>query len=187
MGRKAAATTGQGSRVNCQPYGEVFNPQIRAKARGGPYTVVDHHDCVMIYLMTGRVAEIQRITGIERRIVTRWMKTDWWEAMEAQCQKILADQLTNRMRGVAMRCFDQLHDRLTEGDIHLGQGGQVYRAPINAARLGTLGSMAANHTRLSEGKPTSIKENQLSLQELAEAFRTVSKSNAVEVIDVTPE
>jgi len=124
------------------------------------------------FLITGSVQKASDETGVPRETIYRWTKKDWWHEWQEDITEQIGLRLTAKMRGVAMKAYDQLFDRLEHGDIRVYKD-EWFRAPIDAKTLSMAGNIASEKMRLGEGKPTSRHET-IDLTRAAQTFEAIA-------------
>ena len=121
------------------------------------YSIVAKRRALTCYLITGSFADASVECGIDRRTLSAWSKTDWWAAWEEEVTEELGKRLTAKMRGVALKAYDQINDRLANGDVGTYKD-LSFRHPIKAKDLSIIGNVASDKMRLAEGKATTRSE-----------------------------
>ncbi len=118
------------------------------------YSKVEKRGVLTVWLVTGDAQRTAKETGVSKSAIIAWMKKPWWEEWQPEIMAQLGTELIAKVRGVAMESYNQLADRLVNGDIHQFKG-EYYRAPVNAAALSMIANTAIDKVRLAEGKATS--------------------------------
>jgi hypothetical protein len=144
------------------------------------YTVQEKRAACTAYVMTGSSLKAAEETGIERRTIQRWMKKPWWDAWEEEITEHVGRMLVNKMRGVAQKSYDQLFERLENGDVHVTSAGEIVRHPVKAKDLSMIANIASDKIRLAEGKATSRTET-VSLDQNAADFKQLASKYINEV------
>ena len=124
------------------------------KKRHKHYSKVEKRGVLTVWLVTGSAKETERQTGVNQSTIHQWMRKPWWEEMQPDILNQLGSKLISKVRGVAIESYDQLFDRLKNGDIYQYKG-EDYRAPIQAKDLSMIANIAIDKVRLAEGKATS--------------------------------
>lgn len=136
------------------------------------HSIIDKRGAVTAFLITGSFKKASEATGIDRRTIGVWAKSDWWLGLEDEITELLGKRLTAKMRGVAIKAYEQLDDRLENGDIQAYRDDH-FRLPINAKDLSLIGNVASDKVRLGEGKATRISQS-TDLQTMALQFEAIA-------------
>lgn len=161
--------TNLGGKMNHRGIGD--EPTRKVRGKGKRYSLMEKRAALTAYLITGSVTRASHETGVDNRRIHEWMKKDWWEAWQDEILTQLGSKLTAKMRGVALKAYIQLEDRLDEGDIGIYQD-EVFRHPIKAKELAIIGGISSDKVRIAEGKATSRTER-VDLNQMAAAFEKI--------------
>jgi len=145
------------------------------KQKGRParhFSIVEKRAVLTAFLITGSVQKASDETVVPRETIYRWTKKDWWHEWQEDITAQLGHKLTARMRGVALKAYDQLDERLNEGDINTYKD-EWFRAPVNAKDLSMIGNIASDKMRLAEGKATQRHET-VDLNAAAQTFEAIA-------------
>ena len=157
--------------------------------QGSKYSDEDRRRVVLEYSITGSISKVAKSTGIPRRTLNDWKKTDWWDDVAATVRhekeaKILADN--ERIMDLAQR---EIEDRLENGDVQLVRtkdGVQEHRVPVKAKDVSIIKGIADDKRRLSLNQPTSIKGDTQSIEQLAEYFEKISQEHRFRQVNSIP-
>lgn len=148
------------------------------------YSVQEKRAACTAYLILGSFRKAGDEVGISDKTVALWAKTDWWNAWEEQITEQLGKQLVAKMRGVVHESYDQLADRLANGDVHVTSSGETVRHPIKAKDLSIIGNVGSDKIRLGEGKATSRTERVGTLDDLAAQFEKIAQRYGANIKDM---
>ena len=124
------------------------------RKRNKHYSKIEKRAALTVWLVTGSLTETAKQTGVHYTTLRNWEKRPWWEEWQSEIMAQLGSKLIAKVRGVAIESYDQLFDRLKNGDIYQYKG-EDYRAPIQAKDLSMIANIAIDKVRLAEGKATS--------------------------------
>jgi hypothetical protein len=140
------------------------------------YSLVEKHNVVAAFLTTGNMAEAGEMCGVDRRRVSDWSKTEWWDIAVIDITKMLNQKLISKMRGYALKAYDLMDDRLENGDVGTYKD-QEFRHGAKLISLSMSANIAADKVQRSEGSITE-KGSANSLQEIAKMFEDLAKVHA---------
>jgi len=141
------------------------------------YSIAEKRQALTAYCVLGSFKKAAIETGIPHRRIADWSKTDWWEEWEAEVTAVIGKQTVHKMRGAIMECYDQIHDRLENGDVYgVDKDGEAMRAPASLKTLSMAANVGFDKVRLYDGHATSrtekvgLDDNRKMFEQLAEKY-----------------
>jgi hypothetical protein len=135
------------------------------------------------YLLNPNLAAICRTHNVPYDTALSWKKRDWWHEMAEEILANHKEELLAKQRAILERTYDELGDRLINGDEHYIPNEGHVRVKVRANHLATIADTTLKANQLLQGKATQI--NHVTIESLADKLRTITQEATV--IDVTPE
>ena len=135
------------------------------------------------YLLNPNLAAICRTHNVPYDTGLSWKKKNWWYDMAEEILANHKDELLAKQRAILERTYDELGDRLVNGDEQYVPNEGHVRVKVRANHLATIADTTLKANQLLQGKATQI--NHVTIESLADKLRTITQEATV--IDVTPE
>ena len=133
------------------------------------------------YLLNPNLAAICRTHNVPYDTALSWKKKNWWYEMAEDILQNNKEELLAKQRAILERTYDELGDRLINGDEqYIPNEGHV-RVKVRANHLATIADTTLKANQLLQGKATQITH--VTIESLADKLRTITQ----EAIDITPE
>jgi hypothetical protein len=133
------------------------------------------------YLLNPNLAAICRKHSVPYDTALAWKKKNWWYDISENLLQNHKEELLAKQRAILERTYDELGDRLENGDEFFYPDSGHVRVKVKANHLATIGDTVLKANQLLQGKATSI--NHVTIESLADKLRTITQ----EAIDITPE
>jgi len=135
------------------------------------------------YLLNPNLAAICRTHNVPYDTALSWKKRDWWHEMAEEILANHKEELLAKQRAILERTYDELGDRLVNGDEQYVPNEGHVRVKVRANHLATIADTTLKANQLLQGKATQI--GHVTIESLADKLRTITQEATV--IDVTPE
>lgn len=159
-------------------YEEWENRYLREE--GSTYDRDFRYQFVSDYLLNPNLVKICEKHNVPYATATSWKSKNWWFDF---CEEILLnhkEDLLAKQRKIIEKTYDELGDRLNNGDeFYYPESGHV-RVKVKANHLATVADSVLKANQLLQGKATQI--NHVTIDSLADKLRTITQ----QAIDVTP-
>jgi hypothetical protein len=133
------------------------------------------------YLLNPNLAAICRKHEVPYDTALQWKKKEWWAEMAEDILQNHKEELLAKQRKILEKTYDELGERLENGDeSYIPNEGHV-RTKVKANHLATIADVTLKANQLLQGKATSI--HNVTIESLADKLRTITQ----EAIDVTPK
>ncbi len=126
--------------------------------QGSQYTDDDRRRAIAVYVMSGNGADVSRKTGIPESTISDWQSKEWWATWLGDIRREKTDELDAIQTGLIHAAYDQMMDRLANGDHRLLKDGTPVRVPVNYRDLSVGAAIAYDKRALGRGDPTARVE-----------------------------
>jgi transposase-like protein len=152
---------------------------LRAMPKKAPrrYSNAEKRQAVACWLTSGSNRHVSRLTGISVPTLYQWRNSVWWAEMEQEVKAALDKKMAAQMRGVAMKAYEELAERLENGDERALPNGDIIRVKVPAKDLNQIGGFTDDRGRVRQGQATRITENR-DLNNLAAQFERIAEKYA---------
>jgi hypothetical protein len=135
--------------------------------------------CTTYFMLGGNLSLVSKTLNISYETLKSWKSSNWWKELEADIRKEERLQLSSKLKKVIDKSWDQVADRLENGDhIYDQKAGVLIRKPMTGRDVGTI-AKAATELRekldLEEAHTVAAEHITDKLNKLAEAFSNLSK------------
>ena len=132
------------------------------------------------YLLDPNLAAVCRKHDVPYQTAFQWKSKSWWHNMVEEILLNYKDELLAKQRQIINRTYDEIGERLENGDeSYIPNEGHV-RTKVKANHLATIADVTLKANQLLQGKATSISH--VTIESLADKLRTITQ----EAIDITP-
>ena len=132
------------------------------------------------YLLNPNLAAICRAHDVPYDTALAWKKKNWWFDMSEEILQNHKEELLAKQRKIIEKTYDELGDRLNNGDeFFYPESGHV-RVKVKANHLATVADSVLKANQLLQGKATQISH--VTIESLADKLRTITQ----EAIEVNP-
>jgi hypothetical protein len=111
-----------------------------------------------------------------------WKKKNWWYDISEDILQNHKEDLLAKQRAILERTYNELGDRLENGDEFFYPDSGHVRVKVKANHLATIADTTLKANQLLQGKATQISH--VTIESLADKLRTITEEATV--IDVTP-
>jgi hypothetical protein len=130
------------------------------------------------YLLDPNLAAVCRKHDVPYQTAFQWKSKDWWHNMAEEILANYKDELLAKQRQIINKTYDEIGERLINGDeTYIPNEGHV-RTKVKANHLATIADVTLKANQLLQGKATSI--NHITIESLADKLRTITQQ-AIEV------
>jgi vacuolar-type H+-ATPase subunit E/Vma4 len=132
------------------------------------------------YLHDPNLAAVCRKHDVPYQTAFQWKSKSWWHNMVEEILANYKDELLAKQRQIIHRTYDEIGERLENGDeSYIPNEGHV-RTKVKANHLATIADVTLKANQLLQGKATQISH--VTIESLADKLRTITQ----EAIDITP-
>ena len=132
------------------------------------------------YLLNPNMAAICRKHDVPYATAISWKSKEWWYSISEDILQNHKEELLAKQRAILEKTYDELGDRLINGDEqYIPNEGHV-RVKVKANHLATIADTTLKANQLLQGKATQISH--VTIESLADKLRTITQ----EAIEVTP-
>ena len=132
------------------------------------------------YLLDPNLAAVCRKHDVPYQTAFQWKSKSWWHNMVEEILLNYKDELLAKQRQIINKTYDEIGERLENGDeSYIPNEGHV-RTKVKANHLATIADVTLKANQLLQGKATSISH--VTIESLADKLRTITQ----EAIDITP-
>jgi hypothetical protein len=132
------------------------------------------------YLLDPNLAAVCRKHEVPYQTAFQWKNKSWWHNMVEEILANYKDELLAKQRQIINKTYDEIGERLLNGDeTYIPNEGHV-RTKVKANHLATIADVTLKANQLLQGKATSISH--VTIESLADKLRTITQ----EAIEVTP-
>ena len=147
---------------------------------GSNYSEDKRRQFISDYLMYPNLAEQCRRHDIPYATATSWKSKTWWHTISEEILQNHKDELLAKQRRIIEKSYDELNDRLENGDESFhGEFGHV-RTKVKSNHLAVIADTTLKANQLLQGKATSMVS--VTIENLADKLRTITQ----EAKDITP-
>ena len=141
---------------------------------GSKYSDEDRRQAVAYYCVLGVMSKVSQATDIPTTTLAHWKnKSDWWDGMVAEVRIEKEAEIQAQFSKIIEEACKSVLDSLENGDeVHTKDG--IQRIKMKGRDAATVGAIMFDKLQLSLNRPTSIKGDTGSLEELAQKFRDLS-------------
>ena len=133
------------------------------------------------YLLNPNLAAICRKHEVPYQTAVQWKSKNWWYDISEDILQNHKEELLAKQRRILEKTYDELGDRLDNGDEqYIPNEGHV-RVKVRANHLATIADTTLKATQLLQGKATQISH--VTIESLADKLRTITQ----QAIDVNPQ
>jgi hypothetical protein len=145
------------------------------------------------YLLNPNLASICRKHNVPYGTAMTWKNKEWWHSISEDILQNHKEELLAKQRKILERTYDELGDRLVNGDEqYIPNEGHV-RVKVRANHLATIADTTLKANQLLQGKATQITH--VTIESLADKLRTITQqaievnpqSQTIEQIEQTPQ
>jgi len=155
--------------------------QLATNQSGSKYGDQDRMQAVIEYSVHGSLAKVEEYTGISKRTLLDWTKTEWWQDQLGRLHDQNKDIFKAQYSQAVLEGLEQVRDRIKNGDAYVTKDGEIARKPASLRDLSTATGIALDKLRLLNNEPTSItKADNGELLKLKQAFEQLSSTKVIE-------
>jgi len=149
---------------------------------GSQYSDETRREVAALYVCHGNIPHIARLSNVPQRTIYEWQKTStWWEPLVAEIRNLTKDSHIAKLEAVVERAFDQVLDRVDNGD-HVVVQGEIMRVPMKGKDLAVTGAVALDKSRLLQGAATSIRADSSTTADLVKRFEELAAQSQERVV-----
>lgn len=138
---------------------------------------------VHMFSQIGSLKEVSRRMGIALYDLQKLSRTQEWMEELSAIQREEAAMMNVKMSRLLDSTFDQIEDRLENGDYQFS-AGKSFRKPCDAGTLAKLVNVIFDKRQLVRNLPTQIEASQTKLAELADKLTKLGLIRTSDIIDV---
>jgi transposase-like protein len=157
---------------------------LKARAmQKGDYPEEKRIEAVTLYVATGSLTAVSKLSHIPVHILRNWRNTQWFQELLAEVRHENNEKVDAKFSEIIDNSLDQLSDRVINGDFFVKRDGELGRKPISARDLSIVAAINVDKRQLLRGEPTSRSENVGKLEDksigklekLAETFENLAR------------
>ena len=127
------------------------------------------------------LAAVCRKHEVPYQTAIKWKESQWWATFADEILQNFQDDLLAKQRKIIEKSYNEMHDRLDNGDeFYYPESGHV-RVKVKANHLATLADSTLKANQLLQGRATQI--NHVTIDNLADKLRGITEQA---IIDITP-
>lgn len=153
--------------------------QLATQTRGSQYSDEDRRLALILYNQHGSCVKVSEHSHIPERTVNDWTHSDWWEDELAVIREENKDLIRASITRIVTKGFDNIEDRIENGDEYITKDGQKDRKKASLRDLGTVTGIAFDKLRLLNNEPTSI-QGKADIEATLDQFRQLAQARVVE-------
>jgi len=148
--------------------------------KGSRYSDEDRRSAVLLYLIYGNVKRVAKQLDIPATTIQGWRKSDWWDHLSVQVSSEKEEEIQAHLTRVVGAAFEELEDRLANGNVRLLKDGTQVRVPISGRDAAWVAAVMIDKRELLRRVCTTPKpeDTKAMLEEAAEFMRAVSDEAA---------
>lgn len=141
------------------------------------FTTEDKITVANLYVLWGNVHKVTRLTGINVTTIQKWQDTEWWPDLVESCKVNLQDELDARMTKALHEMYDQIDDRIVNGDYQvIAKTQELKRVPMKGRDLAVVANTTFDKRQLLRGDATTIASKRIeNTKELEAKFLQIAK------------
>lgn len=171
--------------------GVTFNGReiVLAKTRGGNTAGGKGHkqgfwsekkkiEAMTVWAVTGNIAEVTRLTGIDYAVFKGWQKEQWFQEALEELRNENDHKFDAAFTDIVAKLIDAINDRVANGDHVVLRNGEIIRKPVSLRDVIGAMMITIDKRQLLRGKPTSRSESvtvENRLEKLVSHFETLAK------------
>jgi len=148
--------------------------------RGSRYSDEDRRAAVLLYLIYGNVTRVARQLDIPATTIQGWRQSDWWDVLSVEVREEKEEEVRAHLTNIVGAAFEELEDRLANGNVRLLKDGTQVRVPISGRDAAWIAAVMIDKRELLRRVCTTPKpeDTKAMLEEAAEFMRAVSDEAA---------
>ncbi len=128
-----------------------------ATKKKGRYSVDDHRQAAVLYLMFGNAERVSEKMNIPVTTIKSWKNdSNWWGELIDECSAEIYDELKARSLSTVSKAFDGIEERLELGDEVMKSDGTMVRRKMSGRDVAWVGGVFMDKYLILNNKPTSI-------------------------------
>lgn len=114
--------------------------------------------CALEWLLIGEYTKTAAKMEIPLKTLQQWVKSEWWPVAVAAARKLFGDDINSRLKKIQLKVFDELADRVENGNEVLARDGSSQRVKVPAKDLAVIGAISFDKHQIINGDATSISK-----------------------------
>ena len=127
-----------------------------AVAQGSHYSDEDRRQAAIQFCLHGNYKEVEKQTGIPDSTVQAWAKQPWFETILGEVRSEANALIQARSLKTLHKAFDEIEDRLEQGDAVVTKFGDTVRVPVKARDAAVIAAIMFDKRQILLRQPTSI-------------------------------
>ena len=163
--------------------GKMTYEQWRARYElheGSNYSEELRRQFISDYLLYPNLAEQCRKHEIPYQTALAWQKKAWWHSISEEILQNHKDELLAKQRRIIEKTYNELEERLENGDEHFNSEHGHVRTKVKSNHLAVIADTTLKANQLLQGKATNI--SLVTIDNLADKLRTITE----QARDITP-
>ena len=135
-------------------------------------------EAMTIWAVTGNIAEVTRLTGIDYSVFKRWQKEPWFQEALEELRNENDHKFDSAFTDIIDKLIGAINDRVANGDHVVLRNGEIIRKPVSLRDVIGAMMITIDKRQLLRGKPTSRSESvtvENRLEKLVSHFETLAK------------
>ena len=133
------------------------------------------------YLLNPNLAAIARKHDVPYATAMSWKQKEWWHSISEDILQNHKEELLAKQRAILERTYDELGDRLENGDEFFYPDSGHVRVKVKANHLATIADTTLKANQLLNNRPTNISS--VNIDNLADKLRDIT----LKAKDITPK
>lgn len=138
---------------------------------------------ILEYYKCGTLKQAALVLDIPYESAKMWHRQPWFEERLARVKNEADKQMDRKITVIVEQAFEQIEDRILNGEERLDKNGRVVMVKANLSSLATTAGILFDKRQLIRKSPTNVDTPEDTLKKLAEVLVTFAKPKK-EVIDV---
>lgn len=148
------------------------------------YSDEDRRAVAVQYTIHGCLARTAEATSIPDSTIHGWLQQEWFQSLLGSIRTEFSDRIHARTASLLEKSFDELEDRLDNGDAFVTKEG-VIRVPMRGRDLAFTTAILFDKRQILMRQPTSITGRARG-EEVAEELTAWLRSQKARVIEAAP-
>jgi len=142
----------------------------------GEYSADDRDHAVNLYLQTGSIYQVQKLTGIPKTTLQQWRHSEWWGEVVRQIRDDSNAVQEAQMSKTLDTTLSKLNERLEQGDPVWSKDHGIEYVPLKSRDLAYVAQVLFDRRQLLRGGNVAVEKNtERDLGQLTKAFIDVAK------------
>ena len=119
----------------------------------------DRETAVWGWCKCGNISKVAEDTGIPRRTLRDWQKSEWWPELEARVREEIRRTQLGKLTHLQEMVLEVIAERLEMGDEVVSRNGGLIRKKCSGRDAVVMFGILNDKANVLEGRPTSISSS----------------------------